>query len=166
MSDKGWYQIGDFACSCEIPYIGAQTTLPTRCERCGGIITGQIAAEPSPLPPSEQKELQVSLLNALGAQLAEQAETLKTYKLSLEGIQGLLVDNEAGIGTLGEGIAAILARLDHDSIAGLWERLGRIEDCQEKHRLALESITRILEKVTGTTPKKRQPKRVRKVTKR
>lgn len=47
-----------------------------------------------------------------------------------------------------------------------FKRLEGIETCQEKHRLALESIVRILEKVTGAAPKKRQQKRVRKVTKR
>ena len=39
------------------------------------------------------------------------------------------------------------------------ERLETIETCQEKHRLALESITRILEKITGVAQPKRKRER-------
>lgn len=108
----------------------------------------------------ERAELQVSLLNALSDEqrrnqelttftlkrienaLFEQAETLKTYKLSLEGIQGLLVDNEAEIGALGAKLDAHdghLTAIDIASYEGTQrilkergERLDRIDAMLER----------------------------------
>lgn len=80
-----------------------------------------------------------SQLVALAKERAEQAETLKTYKLSLEGIQGLLVDLDAKVDESAEAGEKRLTAIE-ELLAGIGV-LGAKLDAHDGHLTAIDIVS-------------------------